>query len=206
MKTIRLMFLFFFVLSLMTNCNKKEDNIKPKFKLKTADNLDVNEYQIYSLILNEKFSACNNLVIEQETSYRVSFPIGNTYYETLKAENRNLDTTIFIDYVNKNDSAFNLENKFNSSTISFTMISSEEIKYFFNSQDLNKDWNEFYKKYPKSDGIIKFSRVGFNSDKSQAIVEIGHYYASLGADGFLIYLVKENNNWTIIKIINTWVS
>jgi hypothetical protein len=188
----------------MTNCNNKEDKVEPEFKLDKVDNFDVNEYQIYSIIINEKFKQSTDLVIEQKTSSSLS--IGNSYFESLRIENQNLDTTIFNDFIAKNDTTYNLDNKFNISTKSISMISDEEIKYFFNPQDLNKDWNEFYEKYPKSNGMIQFSRIGLNSDKSQAIVEMGHYYASLGADGFLLYLVKENNSWRIIKIINTWIS
>jgi len=54
--------------------------------------------------------------------------------------------------------------------------------------------------------MIEMSRVGFSSDKSQAIVAVGYYYGSLGADGLLIYLTKEQNSWRIIKTINSWVS
>ncbi len=72
--------------------------------------------------------------------------------------------------------------------------------------DINKDWDEFYKRHPNSNGMIDMTRIGFNLDKSQAIVEIGHFYASLGADGLLIYLKYENNVWKIIKTVNTWVS
>jgi hypothetical protein len=206
MKIIKRVCVFFFILSLITNCNKKEDKEEIEFKLDKADSLDVNEYQIYSLILNEKFTESNDLVVEQKTSGNISISIGNSYYEILRSENQNLDTTVFIDYIAKNDSVYNLGNKFNLQTKSISLISGEEIRYFFNSRDLNKDWNEFYEKYPKSNGIIQFTRVGFNLDKSQAIFELGHYYASLGAEGFLVYLVKENNYWRIIKFINTWIS
>lgn len=206
MKTVNYVFFFFFMFTFMTNCNKKEDNVKSEFELVAADNLDDNEYQIYSLILDEKYTTSNYLLIEQETFSSSSISFGNNYYESLKTENPNLDTTIFGDFIEKNDKVHNLDKKFNNSTRSIVIISSEEIKYFFNSQDLNKDWNEFYENYPSSNGFIKFARVGFNVDKSQGIVEIGHYYGSLGADGFLIYVVKENNTWRIVEIINTWVS
>ncbi|MFZ4401836.1 MAG: hypothetical protein ACOYO1_17535 [Bacteroidales bacterium] len=206
MKTIKHVIYLFILLSFMTNCNKKTDKVEVEFKLAIADNIDSNEYQIYSLILKEKFTTSNNLVIEQKTTGNLSISFGNIYFETLKTENQNLDTTIFNDFINKNNTVYNLDNKFIGSTKSITLISSEEINYLFNSQDINKAWNEFYEKYPKSNGMIKFSRVGFNSDKSQGIVEIGHYYASLGSDGSLVYLVKENNSWRIIKFINTWIS
>jgi hypothetical protein len=86
------------------------------------------------------------------------------------------------------------------------LISEEETDFFFNNPSINKSWETFYKKYPNSNGMIDFTRVGFNADKSQAIVEFGHYYASLGANGSLVYLVKEDNKWVIIKLLYTWIS
>lgn len=190
----------------MTNCKEKDSKAEPEFKLAAADNLDSEEYQIYSLILNENFKGSNDLIVKQSTSGSHSISFGNTYYEALKSENQNLDTTIFIDFDAKNKATYNLDNKFEGSTKPVKLISDEELKYIFDSQDLNKDWNEFYKRYSKSNSMIQFTRVGFNLDKSQAVVEVGNYYASLGADGFIVYLVKENNVWKIVKTINTWVS
>ncbi len=204
MRTIKYGFFFFFILSILISCKEKESKVEPEFKLASPDNLDDNEYQIYSLILNEKFDG-NELVVQQKTSSPFSV-ISSNYYEDLKTENLNLDTTIVVNFDDKNSSAYYLDNKFNTLTKSVTLISDEEDKHFFSPQDPNNSWDAFYKKYPKSKGIIKFSRVGFNLDKSQAIVEVGHTYASLGGDSRLVYLVKENNSWKIIQIINILVA
>ncbi len=203
MKTMRNLIFFALMLTLITNCNNTKETIEPEFKLSTTDNLDVNEYQIYSLILTEVYTTSNDLVVMQKTSRSIPVPTDNIYYESLKTEIKNLDTTIFADLVENNDSTFNLDNKFDITSKSITLISSAELQYLLNSQDINKGWEQFYKKYPNSNGIIDFSRVGFNNDKNQAILETGHYYASLGADGLLIYLTKNENAWRIIKIINT---
>jgi len=190
------------------NCDNKGDIIEPEFKLSTADKLDDNEYQIYSLILKEKFTFTNYLVVKQKTSKSnsISVAIANNYYQPLKTEFPNLDTTIFTALVENNVLAYNLDNKFNISTKTATLISNEESLYLFNSKDVNQSWSNFYRKYPNSKGMIEMSRVGFSSDKSQAIVAVGYYYGSLGADGLLIYLTKEQNSWRIIKTINSWVS
>ncbi|MBC7847031.1 MAG: hypothetical protein H7Y10_11110 [Flavobacterium sp.] len=208
MKLIKQVLLYFFIVLFLVNCDNKDDILVPEFKLSKADELDSNEYQIYSLILNEKFTASNDLVINQKTSKSVSFTVSfaTNYIQPLKTEFPNLDTTIFTTLVESNVLAYNLDNKFTTSTKTITLVSSEELQYLFNSNDVNQGWSDFNKKYPNSNGIIKMSRVGFSSDKSQAIVAVEHYYGSLGADGLLIYLIKEQNNWRIIKTINPWVS
>jgi hypothetical protein len=98
------------------------------------------------------------------------------------------------------------DEKFNSTSKEIVLISSEELSYFFDGQDINNDWKEFYNDYKNSNGLIRFSRIAFNEDKTQAIFEIGHSYASLGGDGSIIYLKKQNDIWTITEIIPTWIS
>lgn len=204
MKSIKLALLYFFIALFLVNCDNKSDIIEPEFKLSTADKLDDNEYQIYSLILNEEFTS-NDLVVTQKTS-KSNFSLTNDSFQPLKTEFTNINATIFTALVDNNVLAYNLENKFTVPTKKTTLISYEELLYFFNSKDINQGWSNFYRKYPNSNGTIEMSRVGFNSDKSQAIVAVGHYYGSLGADGLLIYLTKEQNSWRIIKTINSWVS
>ncbi len=208
MKSIKQMLLYFFIALFLANCDNKDDILEPEFKLSTADNLDSNEYQIYSLILNEKFTFLNDLVVEQKTSKSTSITISfaNDYYQPLKTEFPNLDATIFTTLVGSNVLAYNLDNKFTTPTKTITLISSEELLYLFNSKDVNQGWSDFNRKYPNSNGIIEMSRVGFSPDKSQAIVAVEHHYGSLGADGLLIYLTKEQNSWRIIKTINPWTS
>lgn len=208
MKLIKQVLLYFFIALFLVNCDNKNDMVEPDFKLSAADNLDSNEYQIYSLILNEKFTFLNDLVVSQKTLKSTSLTISfaNDYYQPLKTEFPNLDTTVFTSLVESNVLAYNLDNKFTVSTKTTSLISSEELLYLFNSKDVNQGWSDFNRKYPNSNGMIGISRVGFNSDKSQAIVAVEHHYGSLGADGLLIYLTKEQNNWRIIKTTNVWVS
>jgi hypothetical protein len=206
MKSIKQVLFYFLIALFFVNCDNKGDKLEPEFKLSTADKLDDNEYQIYSLILNEKFTTSNDLVVKQETTNSISTAFANKYYQPLKTEFPSMDSTIFTTIVENNVSAYNLDDQFTVSAKIITLISSEESQYFFISKDINQGWSDFYEKYPNSNGMIEMSRVGFNSDKSQAIVAVGHYYASLGADGFLIYLTREQNSWKIIKMINTWVS
>lgn len=206
MKLMKQMLLYFFIALFLANCDNKDDILEPEFKLSTPDNFDTNEYQIYSLILNEKFTASNDLVIKQKTSTSISISFANDYYQPLKTEFPNLDGTIFTALVENNVLKYNLDNKFTVSAKTTTLISSEESLYLFNSKDVNQGWSNFYRKYPNSNGIIEMSRIGFSSDKSQAIVAVEHYYGSLGADGLLIYLMKEQNSWRIIKTINLWAS
>lgn len=206
MKKIQYLVFPLVLLLLLTSCFDKKDDGLPEFKPNAVDSIDVTEYQVYSLILKEKFKSSKELVIKQKTSASIStFPI-NSYQETLKKDNPDIDVAIFTDFTDKNDSAYNLGNQFTVPSKTITLITNEEVQHFFTPANVNQGWIDFYKKHPDSDGMIDFTRVGFNKDKNQAIVSVGHYYASLGADGLLIYLTKKNNNWKIVQTVNIWTS
>ena len=79
------------------------------------------------------------------------------------------------------------------------MISAEELEEYFDDWF---HWDWFYDKYPNSNGLIVFTRIGYNSDKSQAIVRIEHVRGDGARDGegYIVYIEKNNNNeWKIIE-------
>jgi len=202
MKSIKKLIYYLLVSLLFVNCDNKEETIEPEFKLNTADTLVDNEYQIYSLILKEQYQEITDFVIKQRTYSLNSFSLNESTVEFIQTEVPDMDTSIFAKAIDINKLTFYLDNKFNVPNKSITLISDQEIAYLLG----DKSWDGFYNKYPDSKGMISFTRVGFNQDMTEAILEIGHSYESLGADGTLIYLTKDNNGWKIIKTINTWVS
>jgi hypothetical protein len=68
-----------------------------------------------------------------------------------------------------------LENKFSIPQI-VVLISKKEHDKIFSDES----WDTFYQKYPDSPGYIGLSRVGFNSNHTQAIIYFSNVLASLG--------------------------
>ncbi|RDI57658.1 hypothetical protein [Flavobacterium glaciei] len=187
------------------SCEKDENETKPDFSLKQSDQIPDEIYDIYSLVINEKYSS-KKIVIVQSTKTSIDLNYENNFYDYLIKNYQDFDTSLVQIHEDLNENSVNFGKKFHSDTKEIILISSDELSYIFNSQDLNADWKEFYNDYENSNGIIRFSRIAFNENKTQAIFEIGHSYASLGGEGSIIYLKKKNNIWTIIKIIPTWIS
>jgi hypothetical protein len=204
MKTIKYLLISIIILALLPQCSK-EDSGNPEFHLKASDKLDEMDYRLYSLILDELFPETKNPVINQATS-AFSASLGQEYLQTLKELYPEMDTTLFSEYCQVNDTVYYLENKFSVTSKKVTLISDEEIQFIFSTNDPNKGWEEFYRRYPDSGGTISFSRIGYNSVNTRAMVELGNMYASLGGEGRLIFLKLENNEWKIFLIILTWIS
>ena len=187
------------------SCEKDDNETKPDFSLKQSDQIPDEIYDIYSLVINEKYSS-KKIVIVQATKTSIDLNYENNFYDYLIKNYQDFDTSLVQIHEDLNENSVNFGEKFHSNTKEIILISSDELSYIFDSQDLNADWKEFYNDYDNSNGIIRFSRIAFNENKTQAIFEIGHSYASLGVEGSIIYLKKKNNIWTIIKIIPTWIS
>ena len=56
-------------------------------------------------------------------------------------------------------------------------------------------WNEYYRQYPESGGLIEFSAVGFNQDKTIAVVYMGHSCGDLCGGGTFHVLEKVDGKW-----------
>ena len=83
----------------------------------------------------------------------------------------------------------------------FDLIPDEEIACLFE----NYFWDDFYAKYPDSEGIISFGRPVIN-DNGEALVITSYSCNTLCGGGSSLTLVKENGIWVIDEVIVTWLN
>ena len=67
-------------------------------------------------------------------------------------------------------------------------------------------WKEFYQLYPQSNGYLHFSRVGFNKERTEALVHVGWMRGSLEGQGQYFLLSKKDGKWQVERSVGTWVS
>ncbi len=187
------------------SCKKDNEVTNPEFTLEQPDQISAENYDIYSLFIDETYSS-EKIVIEQDTKTNIDLNYDNYFFEYLKENYQDFDTTLVKIHEDLNENLVNFGEQFHSDAKDIILISSDELSYIFDSQDLNTDWEEFYNDYENSNGIIRFSRIAFNEDNTQAIFEIEHSYASLGSGASIIYLKKQNDTWSIVETIATWES
>lgn len=189
----------------LLGCEKDKQETKPEFSLEQADQISDENYGIYSLIINERYTS-EKIVIAQNTKIQVDLNEQNYFYDYLIDSCPDFDTNLVKTHEELNQNAVLLGSNFQSDTKQLILISSAELSYLFDSQDTNNNWDDFYREYDGSNGIIRFTRIAFNEAKTQAILEIGHSNASLGGSGSIIYLIKQNGFWIIKDVIPTWIS
>jgi hypothetical protein len=69
-------------------------------------------------------------------------------------------------------------------------------------------WEKFYQQYPDSSGWVDLSAVGFNAEKTVAVVYTGHHCGMLCGGGRYHVLQKKDGKWIPLKrkIGCGWVS
>jgi hypothetical protein len=67
-------------------------------------------------------------------------------------------------------------------------------------------WGRYYEKYPNSTGLVRLSRVGFNSDGNQAAFYVSNNCGGLCGGGYFVIMEKVNSNWKVVQEVQLWVS
>ncbi|HEX8748752.1 MAG TPA: hypothetical protein VF717_16385 [Pyrinomonadaceae bacterium] len=175
------------------------------------------EYAVYSALINEdlKESAGERqdpgervLIINDSPSLWQGFMLDKSknFFDELKNSSPDLQPETVNDLQVKSQNATSrLEPKL-SIKIKYILAKDEELDDLFKNNVMG-GWEAFHKKYPKSSGFLVFSRVGFNSDKTQAVVYKGWSCGGLCGGGGYLLMTKKNGVWRVSRGIgSTWVS
>jgi hypothetical protein len=172
---------------------------------------DAEAYAVYSVLLTAEWpvtqAKAKKLVIETET---VDYPkFSNDDMKCLvspKGEESIYDPVITA-YRAANKTPSLLQPRFDS-PISYQLVSKSSVEDIFVKKGV-AGWEDFYAKYPESGGVISMSAVGFNADKTIALVYMGHSCGGLCGGGTYHVLRKTDGKWAEIKwngMSCTWAS
>ncbi len=103
-----------------------------------------------------------------------------------------------VEYDGNNQSGY----KFNLSQ--FSINTKYDFKYSSEFPSGNEKWKENHMTHLLN--VISLSRIQFDRTKKYGVLEGGIIYGKLSGNGFMIFIKKKSNKWTIDKIIDTWVS
>jgi hypothetical protein len=129
-----------------------------------------------------------------------------TYIENKIAEEvGNLNTKFIIkDFISKSTSNYKIDKNFRFDISNCNMISSKEMDHLFKNNLLQSDWSDFFSKYPESTGILSFSRVGFNEQKTHAILYIEKICGHICGTGSYLFYYKTSGTWKVGSIFRVW--
>ena len=150
-------------------------------------------YEVYSAILPSGWTwreaKSKKLVIRSDT---------RTYDMCLRPEKEyeEIIGPAISDYVRQNEKTWILQKNL-SIEKPYEIIRGDEIQSMF-EQGL-EGWKPFYEKYPDSGGWIELSAVGFNGDKTVAVVYMGHHCGGLCGGGNFHVLQKRDGKWVPLE-------
>ena len=114
-----------------------------------------------------------------------------------------LGPELIDDYNSKNKVPHRLSDRFSADKKVILLPKAESAEIF------NKGgWDEFYRRYPESAGLLAMSRVGFNANRDMAFLYVGSSSGPRAGTGCFILLQKSkaSDRWYIVKHIPLWVS
>lgn len=163
----------------------------------------IDEFQIYAQFITNNYSKTKKKIILQKQTYTLSQEkIRELKYKNLKANFKNLNQDAFNDFITKNKSKNVIQNSFEIK-LNVSLIDEKEIADIFKS---HTGWDDFYKKYKNSNGILEFSKIGFNTEKTQAFFYYSTTAGYENGSGNYILFEKKNGKWNYIFSLMAWIS
>lgn len=151
--------------------------------------------------LNEKSDSLKSVVIIDKTLWHASGVKGEPYEDFINDNFNLLDSSTYSDFLNRNT---------NSHQIESIKLAKQNIIYIpdsiQNSIFNNGGWKEFNKCYPNTIGFVEFSAIGFNRNKTQALI----YYRQMSdlpyGNGYYLLYNLENGIWNKKQSKLGWTS
>jgi hypothetical protein len=148
---------------------------------------DADAYEVYSAILPFEWpmsaAKAKMLVIRIKTrAYEMCLRPNQEWKEMIEPA--------IADYEKQNQKTWLLQQRFGTE-IPCKIVTSDEV----NAAMVGHSWEGFYKTYPDSGGWIELSAVGFNADRTVAVVYVGHLCGLLCGGGRFHVLQKTENKW-----------
>jgi hypothetical protein len=173
--------------------------------------IQAEEYVVYDVLIKEtgreEKNADRLLVIKEQPSPWIS-PIDDgqsNFYEEMKKDTPALMTETVNDLRARNKEGFKFARNFKIER-QYVILTDEEFKTLFKAGG-GDGWTGFREKYPKAGGIVTFSRVGFNPDRTQALVYRGYQCGGLCGGGNYYLLRRKNGGWVIDGHVGpSWMS
>jgi hypothetical protein len=148
-------------------------------------------YQIYSVLLpqEESYEFANGTLVIQEETVSEKFDA-----KCLTPSTKRKFKDAIVEYERVNSKQRLLQPLFHSDK-PYVLVSSDAIKAAFKEHY----WDSFKSRYPGSGGYITLSQVGFNSDKTLAIVYTGSSCGGLCGKWGLHVLEKVDGKWRAVN-------
>jgi hypothetical protein len=167
------------------------------------------EYAVYDVVIaglnldRERFQL---LVIEDHT-WRPD-PLNQdlrSILAELAGQSPSILKEVIPDFKAKNEGSHQLRDLFGTA-MTHKLISAKDLRSIFGPAQGPDAWKVFYESYPRSYGLLVFSRVGFDVEMKRALVYVQRRCGDLCGYGDLVLLSNDNGEWKPKTKLRLWVS
>ena len=182
----------------------------------SAASLDSTDYQLLSTALSELVIKpltahteipLKQVVIMAQTSTGIPpgavglTPMQDAEAQAIKKEAPELLKSLLK--LNKESVALDLGRL--QSSVTLTTFTDQQAKEIFEGKGAGH-WEEFYRRFPNSQGVSVLSRVVYSSAKTQALLYIGTMTQMVAGEGQLVLFEKNGSEWRMKRHGIVWVS
>jgi hypothetical protein len=166
----------------------------------------VDDYSIYSALLNKWYAENKEttIVIRGRTTMHREPKLWEDELSYVKEKMSSLAQETINDFKAKNTKSYPLGTFINQKG-NYVILDDQEKNWLFEPKSR---WEKFYEKYPASQGLLTFSRVGFNPARNQAFVYVANQWERFAGSGLYVLLEKtKDQTWIIadeLRIWNSW--
>lgn len=160
------------------------------------------EYEIYSAVIKQMYVQPNTkqLVIEERT-FRYDFGSENDEPWRDKRKGLAIDESAVEDYEARNSRQWLLNKASFKLPVKANLITDLDLKAIFHGNWGDLEWINYYRRFPDSRGFVMLSRIGFNTEHTQALLYVGSRCGPHCGDIHFLLLEKANGTWTTKKEI-----
>lgn len=162
------------------------------------------EYEIYSSLIKQLYVQPNTRqVIIEERTFRYDFAVENDepWREKNKKKGVSIDESAADDYEARNNSKWLLNKNSFKLPVKTNLITDDDLRSIFHGSWGDLEWINYYRRFPESRGFVMLSRIGFNTERTQALVYVGSRCGPGCGDIYFLLLEKANGVWTTKKEI-----
>lgn len=162
------------------------------------------EYAIYGAIISANWPGQAQLVIQATTTTEY-VPGGQAYVRGYVASQLpGLQKQTTDSFLAANQSVYALTNRFHLAS-QIVFLSKADFSKFF-QVDYQTAWRRYFKVYPGSQGLLAFSRAGFNSALDQALVYYQNQKGLEDGAGYVALMSRDAGGWVVKKQLQLWIS
>jgi len=164
------------------------------------------DYAVYKALIETMITdpKVAMVVIQDHTISSLNPVVSNDkVFESIQKDLPGLDQAMRDNYLALNAQSTLLEDRFNLK-VPVTLLSQADFDSFFGKN--GKGWDNFYFQYPKSQGVLTLSRVGFNAQADKALVCTSTQVYTMAAAGYAVVLSLENGVWKVMNQVTLWTS